>query len=118
MRTFTTFHELPLSAIKPEGWLRAYLEKQRDGLTGHLEAAGFPFDTGGWADPNITLKAARFATITRTFAEGDCLTLSLPMKIKTQPWPRGGLSVERGPLAYALRIAIFPYARQALDSST
>ncbi len=49
VRTYAKYDEISLSAIRPEGWLRRYLEKQRDGLTGHLEAAGYPFNTKGWA---------------------------------------------------------------------
>ena len=48
MRTFAKFHELPLTAIRPDGWLRQYLLNMRNGLTGHLEAAGYPFNTKGW----------------------------------------------------------------------
>lgn len=50
---FGSFEELPLTAIEPRGWLRQYLVNQRDGLTGHLETAGYPFDTIGWAGATI-----------------------------------------------------------------
>jgi hypothetical protein len=49
-------HEIPISCIEPEGWLRRYLERQRDGLTGHMEAAGYPFDTDAWACPKVPMK--------------------------------------------------------------
>ena len=49
MKTYAKYKELPLTAIHAEGWLRRYLEKQRHGLTGYLEQAGYPFNTPGWA---------------------------------------------------------------------
>ena len=52
---FAKFSELPIRAIQPQGWLKAFLETQRDGITGHLDkTGGFPFDTDGWAAPEIS----------------------------------------------------------------
>jgi len=31
------YQELPLGAIKPQGWLREMLIRQKDGATGHLD---------------------------------------------------------------------------------
>ena len=42
------FEEIGIRKIKPQGWLKAFLEDQRDGLTGHLEVAGYPYDCIGW----------------------------------------------------------------------
>ena len=48
MEIHRVFHEIDLTEIHPEGWLRSYLELQRDGLTGHPEASGYPFDAAWW----------------------------------------------------------------------
>lgn len=50
------------------------------------------------------LSAGRFVTLERVFADGDQVTLTLPMKVRLQHWPRAGVSLERGPLVFALRI--------------
>ncbi len=51
---FGQFKSLPANTITPKGWLRQYLVNQRNGLTGHLENAGYPFNTKGWAADSIT----------------------------------------------------------------
>ncbi len=53
MKTYKKLDEISINYIKPQGWLRKYLENQRDGLTGHLEAAGYPFNMGGWSNQNV-----------------------------------------------------------------
>ncbi|MBV6645456.1 MAG: glycoside hydrolase family 127 protein [Cyclobacteriaceae bacterium] len=45
---FGKFREVPPDEIQPTGWLRTYLEIQKDGLTGNLEHAGYPFNQAGW----------------------------------------------------------------------
>lgn len=39
--------------ITARGWLAEYLHTQMTGLTGHMEAAGFPFDRSFWGNPNV-----------------------------------------------------------------
>ncbi|HMB01919.1 MAG TPA: beta-L-arabinofuranosidase domain-containing protein [Spirochaetota bacterium] len=45
-----------LTAITPQGWLKRWLDIQRRGLNGHLEVAGYPFDTKLWACPQISYR--------------------------------------------------------------
>lgn len=53
MPYYGQFKPIPANAITPKGWLKQYLFNQRDGLTGHLENAGYPFNTVGWAADSI-----------------------------------------------------------------
>jgi len=50
-----TFAFIPLPQIKPDGWIRDFLLRQRHGLTGHLEEAGYPFNTRAWQDHHLKL---------------------------------------------------------------
>jgi hypothetical protein len=52
-KSWAIFHECKLSAIKPLHWLQRYLENQCNGLTGHLESAGYPFDSKGWMSDDL-----------------------------------------------------------------
>ena len=53
---FAKFNELPITSIQPTGWLKETLETQRDGLTGHLENAKFPFDQIWWGSDSAAIK--------------------------------------------------------------
>ncbi len=48
VKYYGKFEELSIKQIKPQGWLKSFLEDQKNGLTGHLEVAGYPFDRVGW----------------------------------------------------------------------
>ncbi|RXF70129.1 beta-L-arabinofuranosidase domain-containing protein [Arcticibacter tournemirensis] len=49
-------------------------------------------------------KAGTVAIINRGWSNGDSITLTLPMKVATSTWYENAVSVERGPLVYALDI--------------
>lgn len=48
---FSIFHELPITDISPDLWLKSFLITQQKGLTGHIEAAGFPYNVARWNAP-------------------------------------------------------------------
>jgi hypothetical protein len=50
------------------------------------------------------LRPGRFISIQRTFAHGDRIRLVLPMKLKLSHSVDGGVSIERGPLLFALPV--------------
>lgn len=43
------FEELSYGSVKPEGWLRLWLERQRDGLTGKIRTIFPPFTGDSWS---------------------------------------------------------------------
>ncbi|GAB3423588.1 glycoside hydrolase family 127 protein [Flindersiella endophytica] len=43
---------MPLSAVRPQGWLLEFLRRQCAGITGHPEASGYPLDHTFWDDPS------------------------------------------------------------------
>lgn len=48
MKTYNTLNEVRLSQVRPEGWLKTMLEKERDGFPGHLDEIGYPFNRACW----------------------------------------------------------------------
>lgn len=65
-----------------------------------------------WCDePVVTVrgeqfdaKPGRFLVLDREWADGDLIEMHFPMPVRLGSWPRQAVSVERGPLVYALRI--------------
>ncbi len=51
-----------------------------------------------------TLEAGRIAKVERRWSDGDIVELTLPMMMRTERWHENSVSIERGPLVYALRI--------------
>ncbi|HVS54065.1 MAG TPA: beta-L-arabinofuranosidase domain-containing protein [Opitutaceae bacterium] len=43
------FAELPVGAVQPRGWIRSWLARQAEGLTGHPENLAYPYDTAMFA---------------------------------------------------------------------
>jgi hypothetical protein len=68
----------------------------------------------GWCDaPHLLINSKSvpmppirkgFLVVDRTFLPDDTVTLILPMKPAVAYWPQGGISVEHGPLVFALPI--------------
>lgn len=42
--------DIGIEGMKAEGWMKEVLTTQRNGLTGHIQVAGAPFDKEGWGD--------------------------------------------------------------------
>lgn len=48
-QTFARYKECALTQITPKGWLREFLVRQKEGMTGHPEALSYPYNTCLWA---------------------------------------------------------------------
>ncbi len=55
MKKVPIWHTSSLTRIKPQGWIQGFLNSQKNGLTGHLEVAGYPFNTEGWLADHLPL---------------------------------------------------------------
>lgn len=78
-------------------------------------AVNFPFQLRipGWCKAAVitingvkerTEKGGQVITLTRTWKQGDKISLVLPMEVQISQWGANSRSVERGPLVYALKL--------------
>ena len=54
---------------------------------------------------DLLLTAGSFAPVERQWQPGDCLRLELPFELAMQRFPKGGVSIDYGPLTFSLPIA-------------
>ena len=45
VKYFGRFSELPIGSVTPRGWIKGWLDRQLQGLTGHPENLAYPYDT-------------------------------------------------------------------------
>ena len=50
---YNKFNKLKIVNIHPQGWIKTFLERQKTGLTGNINVAGYPYDTKMWATEKI-----------------------------------------------------------------
>jgi hypothetical protein len=49
---YARYEPVPLTGVRPQGWLLEFLRRQCAGITGHPEASGYPLDHTFWDDPS------------------------------------------------------------------
>lgn len=59
---FAEFTDGEIAGIRPEGWIREYLLRQRSGMTGHPEALSYPYDSQLWYGENIERNTESYGT--------------------------------------------------------
>jgi len=52
-----------------------------------------------------TVEPGTFFVLERTFANGDRVSLRLPMAVQVTDWPNDGVGIERGPLVFSLPVS-------------
>lgn len=45
---YGTYAEGYLGSVEPQGWIKEFLDRQLEGMTGHREALAYPFNTAMW----------------------------------------------------------------------
>ncbi len=55
---FARFQPVPLSGVRPAGWLKDFLDRQAKGLTGHVAACGYPYGYKFWGTPDDDTKGS------------------------------------------------------------
>ena len=58
----SVLQDIGIEGMKAEGWMKEVLTTQRNGLTGHIQVAGAPFDKEGWGDATQKKMSSRPAT--------------------------------------------------------
>lgn len=48
-QTYEEFTKVSITNITPKGWLKEFLVRQKEGLTGNIDVAGYPYNTCMWA---------------------------------------------------------------------
>lgn len=69
-------HEVPLSSLRPKGFLAEYLKRQTEGLSGHFKEQKYPFDSCLWE-----------GKIQAYFRELDYNGNPLPLPGENRWWP-------------------------------